>query len=373
MVREDSRVDDDVACWFALLRAPACNSTLLVQLLEVFRRPTAIFEADEQSLRGAGLAGPALEYFLSPDWAGVERDLRWLGQPGTHLITISDPGYPLVLRQIADPPPALLVRGHPSALNNVQLAIVGSRNPSPAGRRIAYQFAFDLSTIGLTITSGLAVGIDSHAHHGAVDAKGPTVAVLGNGIDSVYPKQNQRLADAVVESGALVSEFPTGYPALAANFPRRNRIISGLSVGTLVVEAARRSGSLITARHALEQGREVFAVPGSIRNPTAQGCHELLRQGAKLAECNEDILEEIGPLAAVAAGVPGSSGAGIDLSEGLDGTSKVLLDNIGHEPVHIDSLIEITDLPAGIAASALSSLEIAGLIESLPGGNFIRR
>ncbi|MGH8245138.1 MAG: DNA-processing protein DprA, partial [Gammaproteobacteria bacterium] len=326
-----------------------------------------------RALHSAGVTESALKYYRTPDWAGVEEDLLWLEQPGNSLVTIRDERYPGLLSQIPDPPIALCVRGEPAVLKSVQMAIVGSRNPTPGGRRTAHRFAHSLAVQGLTITSGLAIGIDSCAHEGALDAKGLTAAVLGNGPDSVYPRQNQRLADRVAESGAVVSEFPTGYRALAANFPRRNRIISGLSVGTLVVEAAKRSGSLITARHALEQGREVFAVPGSIQNPMVRGCHELIRQGAGLVECNEDILEEIGHLVAVVSGDSRESEAAGAEDEGLDGTSRLLLDNIGYEPVHVDSLIESANLPAGVTVSALSSLEIAGLIESLPGGSYIRR
>lgn len=373
MVREDRRSADDAANWFALLRAPACTNPTLLELLQIFQSPASIFKAGRGALRCVGVTGSAAEYFRNPDWSGVEADLHWLEQSGNSLVTVRDDRYPKLLNQIPDPPIALYVRGEAAVLKSVQMAIVGSRNPTPGGRRAAHRFAHELAVLGVTITSGLAVGIDSCAHEGALEAKGFTVAVLGNGLDSVYPRQNRRLADRVAESGAVISEFPTGCCALASNFPRRNRIISGLSVGTLVVEAAKQSGSLITARHALEQGREVFAVPGSIQNPMVRGCHELIRQGARLVECNEDILEEIRHLVTIVADDSRQSETAGDNDEGLDGTSRLLLDNIGYEPVHVDALIESANLPPGVALSALSNLEIAGLIESLPGGTFIRR
>ena len=213
--------------------------------------------------------------------------MEWLSQPGNHVVHFQDAAYPALLKQIADPPPLLFVRGDRDYLAQPQLAIVGSRNPTHTGRALAREFAAHLASFGLTITSGLASGIDGAAHQGAIEAGGTTLAVTGTGLDRVYPARHRDLAHRVAENGALVTEFPPGTAPLAANFPRRNRLISGLSLGTLVVEAALRSGSLITARSALEQGREVFAIPGSIHNPLARGCHALIRDGAKLVESGE--------------------------------------------------------------------------------------
>jgi DNA processing protein len=219
----------------------------------------------------------------------------------------------------------------------------------------------------------MALGIDAAAHRGALDAEGRTVAVLGNGLGSVYPASHRALADQIAAGGALVSEFPCDHAPRPFNFPRRNRVISGLSVGVLVVEAGLRSGSLITARLALEQGREVFAVPGCIRNPVARGCHKLIRDGAKLVETIDDVVEELEPLARFVSGCQRDPAAAARPAKALDAGSKLLLDNIGYQPVSIDFLIEATTIPPGLTASLLSQLEIAGLVEALPGGNYVRR
>jgi len=234
-----------------------------------------------------------------------------------HILTLHDPAYPALLKEIADPPPLLFVRGDPAVLSRPQLGIVGSRNPTPGGRSLAEDFARSLSRCGLVVTSGMALGIDAAGHRGALRGGGTTLAVAGTGPDRIYPARHRDLARAIVEQGAIISEFAPGTPALPSNFPRRNRIISGLSLGVLVVEAACRSGSLITARLAAEQGREVFALPGSIHNPLARGCHHLIRQGAKLVEDIEDIVEELGPLAAVISHRSGDGEAGDKPAETL--------------------------------------------------------
>ena len=359
--------------WLALLRIPGIRCRVIERLLEAFSSPRRIFSADPDALARAGMDTRLIGELRRPDWAGVEADLRWLENPRHTLMTMADADFPPLLRHIPDPPPALFIRGERGALGRVQLAVVGSRSASADGRRNAHAFARDLAGCGLTVTSGMAVGVDSAAHRGALEAGGVTVAVLGSGPDIVYPARNRRLADAIVEHGAVISEFPAGTTPFPANFPRRNRIISGLSVGTLVVEAGLRSGSLITARHALDQGREVFAVPSTIRNPLARGCHDLIRCGAKLVEQINDILDEIEPLTAVATGASEIPGCDRSQAKDLDGESKLLLDNIGYVPVNIDKLVDATHLPAGPAASILAILEIAGLVESLPGGNFVRR
>jgi DNA processing protein len=248
--------------------------------------------------------------------------------------------------------------------------VVGTRHPTPAGKETARSFASQLSASGIVITSGLALGVDAEAHYGALLSKGQTIAVMGTGPDQIYPARHRELAYAIVENGALVSELPPGVPALAENFPRRNRIISGLSLGTLVVEAAARSGSLITAQLAAEQGREVFAIPGSIHNVMAKGCHRLIRQGAKLVETTADILEELGPLATIVSSTTAEE-LPVDLSE-LDEDLRDLLFHLGHGPVSVDWLVERCGLTAEAVSSMLLILELQGLVTAAPGGLYSR-
>ncbi|MGH8552168.1 MAG: DNA-processing protein DprA, partial [Methylococcales bacterium] len=255
--------------------------------------PATLFEEERHCLSELGLNQATIEYLKSPDWAAIDNDLEWLNQPGHQAVTLDDPRYPSRLKEIAVPPPVLFVTGEVSLLSTPQLAIVGSRNPSPSGIDIARDFAANLCGSGLTITSGMALGIDGAAHEGCLAAGGKTIAVLGTGPDRVYPARHKQLAWKIAERGCLVTEFPPGTRPKASNFPRRNRVISGLSLGVLVVEAAIESGSLITARLALEQGREVFAIPGFIHNPLARGCNALIKKGAKLVESVHDILEEL--------------------------------------------------------------------------------
>ncbi len=363
----------DPAYWLAMLRIPGIRYQVVEHLLGAFSSPRGIFSARPAALAHTGLNARLIDALRRPDWDGVKADLRWLERPRHSLVTLGDADFPPLLRQIPDPPLALFICGERRALHSVQLAVVGSRSASADGRRNARAFARDLVGCGLAVTSGMAIGVDSAAHRAALDAGGITIAVLGSGPDIVYPARNRRLADAIAERGAVISEFSAGTMPLPSNFPRRNRVISGLSVGTLVVEAGLRSGSLITAKHALDQGREVFAIPSTIRNPVARGCHDLIRNGAKLVEQISDILDEIQPLTAVAAGIPEVPDCDRQQAKDLDAESKLLLDNIGYVPVNIDSLIDATHLPAGSAASILAILEIAGLVESLPGGNFVRR
>src|SRR5919106_6044630 len=293
--------DNDRPYWLALHRAPGLAGAVYPALLERFGTVQGIFAAHSDELAVCGVKKATLAYLKAPDWGAVERDLAWLGHPDRHLITLADPEYPKLLREIVDPPSVLFVMGDSSLLQTPQLAIVGSRNPSSAGIETAFRFAGQLVWAGLTVTSGLAIGIDAASHRGSLAVGGGTVAVAGTGLDKVYPTCHWDLAQTIADSGAIISEFPLGTPPRAKNFPRRNRIISGLCVGTLVVEAALRSGSLITARLAAEQGREVFAIPGSIYNPLARGCHGLIRDGAVLVESLDDILAELGPLIGVIA------------------------------------------------------------------------
>ena len=355
--------------WLALTRAPALGPHTFFRL-----RAIGLDLIEHVGARpvpaGAALPPALRDYLAVPDWAGVERDLEWLDQEGHQLVTFDDPGYPPLLRGIADPPLALFVRGNAATLTLPQLAVVGSRNPSAGGRRTAHAFAAELSMASLAVTSGLAMGIDAAAHEGALAAGGVTLAVAGTGLDRVYPARHRALADTIVERGALVSELPIGVPPLPAHFPRRNRIVSGLCAGTLVVEASLRSGSLITARLAAEQGREVFAIPGSIHNPLARGCHRLIRQGAKLVETAGDVLEELGPLLGASGVEPQSAVAGT--TGRLDPTQRRLLSMMGFDPISTDELVERSGRPAGEVAGALLLLELGGWVSCAAGGRYCR-
>ena len=319
---------------------------------------------------GTGLGAELRGYLVAPDRDGVERDLAWLAGPRHHLVTLDDDNYPPLLRELADPPLALFVRGDPAALALPQLAIVGSRNPTEGGRRAARAFAAELGAAGLAITSGLALGVDAAAHEGALDADGITLAVAGTGLDRIYPARHAMLADRIAERGALVSELPLGAAPLPAHFPRRNRIVSGLSAGTLVVEASLKSGSLITARLAAEQGREVFAIPGSIHNPLARGCHRLIRQGAKLVETAGDVLEELGPLL----GITGTDTppATVGQRAALAPAGQRLLGLMGFDTVSPDELADRSGLAAGEVSGTLLLLELGGWVSCTAGGRYCR-
>ncbi len=298
MTNPTTQQPEPLRYWLALNRTPGVGTVTFHDLLERYGDPAGVFTS--------GTAHPSLSpassaWLKDPDWDLVDQDLRWLEGPDNHLLTLGHPDYPTLLAELPDAPPLLFVHGDPGVLSLPQLAIVGSRNPTPGGESTARDFARHLAAAGVTVTSGLALGVDGAAHEGALDAEGVTVAVMGTGLDRVYPARHRDLAHRIAVRGALVSEFAPGTPPKGDHFPRRNRIISGLSLGTLVVEAALRSGSLITARLASEQGREVFAIPGSIHNPLARGCHALIRQGAKLVETGQDILDELGPLAGLLA------------------------------------------------------------------------
>ena len=358
----------DLRYWLALQRAPGIGPVGFKTLLEQFGSPQAVFAAKSGQLAACGLGKATLGYLSAPDWTIIDADMAWLEAANHHALTLTDPAYPALLREIPDPPPVLYVLGDPAVLNSTQLAMVGSRNPSPSGKEIAYDFAHHLAGAGLTITSGMAVGVDAASHRGALAAGGKTVAVTGTGLDRVYPARHRELAHQIAAQGALVSEFALGTPPLPEHFPRRNRIISGLALGTLVVEAAVQSGSLITARSATEQGREVFAIPGSIHNPLARGCHALIRQGAKLVEAANDILEELGPLAQVLArSGPAGPEAGNDYSRlGVEGAK--VLESLGFEPTSVDIVVERSGLTAEAVSSILLVLELQGYVSSTAGG-----
>ena len=283
---------DELRYWLALYTIPRCGLTTVLTLLKTFSTPKEILLASREALLNAGASASLINYLHHPDWKSVELCLRWLEKPQRYILPWGDTRYPMLLREIPYPPLILFVTGELSVLQQRQLAIVGARYPSPTGLEIAYQFANELSERGFAITSGLARGIDGAAHQGALAANGTTIAVLGSGLDNIYPNCHQSLAQTILKKGGvLLSEFlPCSLPK-AAHFPRRNRIISGLSLGVIVIEASLKSGSLITAAYALEQGREVFALPGSIRNSLSQGCHALLKEGATLIENCEDVVQ----------------------------------------------------------------------------------
>jgi DNA processing protein len=297
----------------------------------------------------------------------IDYDLDWLEQQNNGVLTFNDTNYPLQLKEIADPPPILFVRGNPALLSLPQIAIVGSRNPSALGKETAFSFARTLSLYGFVITSGLALGIDGASHRGALNAKGYTVAVAGTGLDRVYPARHKELATEIVNTGVMISEFPPGTTAKANHFPRRNRIISGLCQGLLVVEAAKQSGSLITARMALEQNREVFAIPGSIHNPLARGCNALIREGAKLVETTQDILEELNQYYQQDEELlPLITQSTLDLEQ------QTLLNRVMFSPTSIDHLVENTGESVEAISSMLLILELQGYLEATTGGCYIR-
>ena len=355
-------------------RAPSLSAAQLVQLaahgddLAVLDRP------DREVLAPLGLTTATAGWLAAPDEALIGADLRWLDRSGGVLLAATDDAYPPLLRESPDAPAALYVRGDVRVLSEPQLAMVGSRNPTAGGRATAREFATFFSRAGLTVTSGLALGIDACCHEGALDAAGPTIAVLGCGLDRVYPSEHAALAERIVEGGALISEFPPGTEPRAAHFPQRNRIIAGLTHGTLVVEAAQRSGSLITARLAGVAGREVFALPGSIHNPLARGCHELIRQGAKLVERPEDVLCELKISLASQLVVSAPNPLHLPKEGGLklDKEYKILLDALAFEPASVDSLIERTGMNSESIASMLLILELDGHVAPHPGGRYSR-
>jgi len=371
---QDRHNRDALADWLALCRAPGLGPRTLGQLLQACATPRAVFDRAAHARLPVALDPPTLEALRRPDWAAVDRDLAWLERSGCTALSLDHPVYPPLLRQIGDAPPLLFVHGDPAFLARPQVAVVGSRNPTPQGRDTAFEFARTLAVAGFGITSGLATGIDAAAHRGALDAGGVTVAVLGCGLDTIYPPRHKELAAQIHRGGALVSAFLPGTPPRPAHFPQRNRLISGLSLGPLVVEAATRSGSLITARCAADQGREVFAVPGSIHNPLSRGCHALIRQGAKLVEAVGDVLEELGALSQYVLNLAGS--ATDDLGKGcrdvLDPAQSRLLEMLGFDPISIDVLIERSGLTPEEVSSMLLVLELQGYVAAFGGGRYCR-
>ena len=384
--------EDDLADWLRFLLVDGLGSMTAQKLLRAFGLPYNILKQSHGTLASitsdriaTGLSAPPSEVFQKQ----MDMALVWLSSPENHVLTLDSPYYPQFLLSTADPPPLLYVKGRVELLNEpVNLAIVGSRNATAQGISNAEQFAQELAAGGMNIISGLALGIDAAAHRGALaalaknSACGSTIAVIGTGCDIVYPARNRELAHQVAQEGVIVSEFHLGTPAMTANFPRRNRIISGLAQGVLVVEAALKSGSLITARQAAEQNREVFAIPGSIHSPLARGCHSLIRQGAKLVESAKDILEEIEPLLSVSARSrvsrePSSAASSTSVVvPDVDGASDVqqdILTALGFDPCDLDALAERTALPIAVLSAELMMLELDGRVEKRPGNVFSQR
>lgn len=358
--------------WLALILAKGVGPETCHKLLSEFNTPETVLASNAQTLSALGLKQSSIEDLMNPDEDKINNILEWLDKPAHHLITILDDDYPELLKQIYAAPPLLYAIGQREALGYLHFAIVGSRNPTTGGRKLAEEFAEELSKAGLTVCSGLALGIDYHSHLGALNANCSTVAVLGNGLASIYPARHKKIANQIVETGLLISEYPPETKPNAGNFPQRNRIISGMSTGVLVVEAAKKSGSLITAHYALEQGRDVFALPGSIHNPLARGTHSLIKQGAKLVESVDDIIEELAPIANIIMNKSVSTGEQKQGSSDLDTDYKLLLDKMGYDSVSVDNLVKLTGLTAEAVSSMLLILELQGLIESQQGGLYCR-
>ena len=370
-------IDAGLASWLRLTLIPGVGGETQRSLLRAFGLPEAIFAGGIGALRG--VVGPLAERLLQTDdtiTAAIEAALKWADEPGNRILTLADSDYPQALLSSADPPVLLYLKGRAELLNRPGFAIVGSRNATPQGEANAEGFAKALAEAGLTIVSGLALGIDAAAHRGALtatgDQAGSTIAVIGTGANRVYPARNRELARVIAQQGAILSEFPLDTPALAANFPRRNRLIAGLSQGCLVVEAAARSGSLITARLAAEAGRDVFAVPGSIHSPLSKGSHQLIKQGAKLVESAQDVLEELDwKISSQPAATEITDATPTDAAPGDDTTTRVLA-ALGHDPCDIDSLAGRAGLTPDTLLAMLLQLELDGHIANLPGGRYQR-
>lgn len=361
--------DPGIAGWLQLALTPGLGPSAFRRLLKEFGLPRAVLARKSAELAPFASA-EALAALRSDSVLGaVERAMQWLAAPGRFLVTLADETYPRALLEIADPPPVLYAQGRIELLRSSSLAVVGSRNATAQGESNAESFARALSDAGLVIVSGLALGIDAAAHRGGLAGGASTIAVLGTGVDVVYPRRNAELAAEIGRRGLLLSEFPLGTAAAAHNFPRRNRLISGLSGGCLVVEAAVASGSLITARAAAEQGREVFAIPGSIHSPLSKGCHALIKSGAKLVESADDVLSE---LAGFRASGYASTVQRPELPAHLPGEAGGLLTHMGHDPVDVDSLCSRAGLSAEQVSSELLRLELDGRVAALPGGLYQR-
>lgn len=379
--------EHELNAWLRLSITSGVGDVTARRLLAAFGMPDQVFSQPEQALRQVVSAAQAKALLAVPDdWTALcERTHAWLGEGGRrHVLTLGDPAYPADLLQMADPPLMLYLSGDISLLSHAcRLAVVGSRNPTPQGALTARDFSRSLAASGVCIVSGLALGVDGAAHEGALDAQGATIAVVGTGLDRVYPRRHLDLAHRLAASGLLVSEFPLGTSPSPANFPKRNRIIAGLTQGTLVVEAAMASGSLITARLAADMGREVFAIPGSIHSTQAKGCHALIRQGAKLVETAQDVLEELRfaqrpamwPIPDpedFADGQGAADGQPSPTVSASDETVDSVLDCMGHAPIGLDAIQARTGLPTAALQAHLLELELDGQLARMPGGLFQR-
>lgn len=369
-----STTPEELPYWLALLRMPGIGPNHFMTIYEQLPALSLLFATDKPQLKEIGFSAQQQAFIANPPWAEVDKDLRWAEQAGNHIITLADPSYPPLLKETVGPPPVLFAQGKVALLSLPQIAIVGSRHPTHTGREDAFEFAKDLARAGFIITSGLAEGIDGAAHEGALAAPGPTIAVTGCGLDKVYPASHKPLALKIREHGVIVTEYWPGTAPAAENFPRRNRIVSGLCLGTLVVEAALRSGSLITARLAVEQSREVFAIPGSIHNTVARGCHTLIRQGAHLVESAKDIIAELDTLLGIFAR-PNYAQPPKRLptkqenpKPPLASEDENLLKCIGFEATGIDQIISRSGLTAAQVSARLILLELAGAILAVSGG-----
>ncbi len=357
--------------WLALDLIPGLGPDHYRRLLSQFGSPGSVLAQPTSVLAPVVGKKMADAIRLGADASRIAAALTWLREANNHLLTLADEDYPPSLLETADPPVVLYLKGRRELIRRRSIAVVGSRNATPVGNQNAEAFAKSLSEAGLTIVSGLAMGIDAAAHRGGLQGSGSSIAVVGTGLDLVYPRRNKQLAHEMAEQGLLISEFSLGTPALAPNFPRRNRIISGISNGVLVVEAALASGSLITARLAGEQGRDVFAIPGSIHSPFSKGCHLLIKQGAKLVDEAMDILVEMGyepqsmhEKVSVARDVTGS--------EVTEGAIEPVLKALGYDPMTVESIIAAAGLPAQVVLGRLTELELDGAVSSLPGGKYQR-
>lgn len=364
-------LDAELASWVALTQIPGLGDESLRRLLQVFGSPEQVFAAPSHALRTHIKPAVAERIGHGVDMAAMDALAEWLKDADNSVITLADADYPQSLLNISDPPPLLYAKGNRKLLDRPGLAVVGSRNATAQGIGHAESFSEAISVAGLCIVSGMAHGIDSAAHRGGLRGPGSSIAIVGTGLDRVYPAVNRDLAHALAAGGLILSEFALGMPPLAANFPRRNRIISGLSLGCLVVEASLQSGSLITARMALEQGREVFAIPGSIHSPQSKGCHSLIKQGAKLVETAQDVLDELaglipGPLRAAAQGAPARATTEAGAAE------HPLLAHLGFDPLSMDALSTRSGLTIEALSAILLQLELEGQVASLPGGLYQR-
>ncbi len=364
--------DNTLSYWLTLRHTAGVGNRTFHTLLDAFGSVEAVLNASHKQLSAINLKPDVISALLSEEKPDISTDLNWSQQENHLIITLLDETYPAQFKQLPDAPPVLYVRGDPEYLQRPQLAMVGARNPTAAGRNTAKEFARHLSDAGITIISGLASGIDGASHEGALQGLAGTIAVVAHGLDIVYPAQHQNLAQRITEHGAVISEMPVGTEPLPGLFPRRNRLISALALGTLVVEAAQKSGSLITARCALEQNKEVFAIPGSIHNPMAKGCHQLIRQGAKLVETADDILEELCFSLKEKPDYPQKSEKNTpenhkDSHQALDPDHQKLLKCLAYEPASIDELVLSSHFKAAEIASMLLILELEGIVACQDG------